>query len=98
MVATDCLTEFEFRKTTEYRLFTREIITLSQKLSISKNSLALGFEIGKTYLENSTALFDQKRLGQFFRVRELEIAHASLFLASKMLESDISCPMVSNMV
>lgn len=72
--------------------------SLSQNLEISKNSLALGFELGKIFLEVSELMQQKDKLVQISRSRELEVAHASLLLSCKLIERDVTCPMISNMV
>ena len=64
---------------------------LGRRLRLSPNTLFLGSYLAKNYisaLEKARMTVDEKEV--------IEIAHTTLFLASKMRERDIYCPMSSH--
>jgi hypothetical protein len=85
---------YGIRKTDEFKIFMEEIMRLTRKLALTQNSISLGCHIGKIYL----TYLNQTQKSILTRLKQIELAHSCLFLASKVRERDINCPMISHMI
>jgi hypothetical protein len=70
-----------------------EIDRVKRRIRLTPSTLFLADFIAKNYLE------DKSRSGKNFSRKEMiEVAYGALFLAAKMRERDIYCPMIPHIL
>lgn len=72
----------------------KEIQILSKKIRLTPNTKFLAYYLSKQYLNK---FFELKRREPLL-IEIHKVTHSCVFLASKMRERDIYCPMISHML